>query len=210
LPIPSEAYTYIMNPELRLKDNTNEELYRMWPPIEMHEAIALAQHHGVPTRMLDFTFNPYIAAFFAASQALEHIEGSGSMCIWAITRFNLRNWVGIYKEVHVRRFENRNLNEQEGVFLIDTKANEEILSSGQVKPIEAKVIEKLKEFKNINPTSYDLAYPVFIKVRMPKTEAKKTIALLNRLGYNHARLMPSYDKVVNTLEFFSGLELNVL
>ena len=31
-----------------------------------HVAFAIAQHSGVPTRLLDFTYDPYIAAYFAA------------------------------------------------------------------------------------------------------------------------------------------------
>jgi hypothetical protein len=40
--------------------------------------LALMQHHGAPTRLLDFTWSPYVAAFFALERAV------GDSVVWAL------------------------------------------------------------------------------------------------------------------------------
>jgi hypothetical protein len=41
--------------------------------------LALMQHHGAPTRLLDFTWSPFVAAFFALERA------SGDAAVWALS-----------------------------------------------------------------------------------------------------------------------------
>lgn len=40
--------------------------------------LALMQHHGAPTRLLDFSWSPYVAAFFAMERAI------GDSVVWAM------------------------------------------------------------------------------------------------------------------------------
>ena len=47
---------------------------------ELLEWIALMRHHGCPTRLLDFSKSPYIAAFFATAEADPKDDAS----IWAV------------------------------------------------------------------------------------------------------------------------------
>ena len=48
------------------------------PPEDVADWLALIQHYGGPTRLLDFTYSLYVAAFFAAESA------SGDAAIWCI------------------------------------------------------------------------------------------------------------------------------
>jgi hypothetical protein len=55
------------------------------------EWLALMRHHGSPSRLLDFSKSPYVAAFFATADA----EPSESAAIWAIDIFALRNLAAV-------------------------------------------------------------------------------------------------------------------
>jgi len=58
----------------------------IWPTDPWVALMALAQHSGLPTRLLDWTTSPFVAAYFAAQPSKAVFEDS-YLAVWALTPF---------------------------------------------------------------------------------------------------------------------------
>ncbi len=89
--------TALPTPNLRLGQDDAVHDLLTWPSEELLPLLGLAQHHGVPTRLLDFTWDARIACYFAATQALR--EKSTSFSVWAVNAAQLQMDVEIRKRI---------------------------------------------------------------------------------------------------------------
>ena len=195
-----------------------------WPQNEIVETLALAQHHGVPTRLLDFTEDPLVAAHFAASLAWsdETHKGSvgkegGYLAVWVIDLRFVRSLNGIggrygerIREIRVPRANNSFLSAQSGFFLMDRGANDAI-GLGTELSIEKTMAGRAGHWntgnrlagRGITQTWFD-ELPVR-QVRLSTNSAGELLRELENRGVTMGSLMPSLDRVVESLEFQSTI-----
>jgi hypothetical protein len=135
--------------------------------------LALGQHYGLPTRLLDWTESPYIAAFFAYN----------SRALWGVTDQSIVIWVldtthpiwsthyGV-EIIDVPSFGNRRIRNQSGKFT---------LSKTPFSDLESYVEEHGEEGDPLR------------KFLLPASDYSKALADLDAMGIHHGTVYPEIE-----------------
>jgi hypothetical protein len=161
---------------------------------EYLDLAALAQHHGIPTRLLDFSRHGLVAAYFAAQKpSRSHAK---HLCVWVLDKRFLEHGNrcdGIWFSVaNASRASNPNLHAQSGIFVL-WSGSDRVLSLDQI--IRRVATGKIR----LCSGNLRMKLPVIRKIVLPRTEVKKLLGLLVLERITGATVYPGVDGVAREL-----------
>ncbi|EGR0413397.1 FRG domain-containing protein [Vibrio cholerae] len=178
--IPNDSMTFrneILSSQVQDRYYKRPEL---WPNPELIELMALAQHHGVPTRLLDWTRQPYVAVYFAVSSAMANHKNWKPDTKLAIWVFNTE-LVNLYKNVNIVQVPgstSHHVSAQSGLFTVHPH------SGSRNEEFEIRGLEY--EFSTLSNSP-------LLQLTLSVDEALNLYRLCLKAGINAATIYPSAD-----------------
>lgn len=161
--------------------NDAARLPERWPADIHWEAWAMAQHHGLPTRFLDWTSNPLVAAYFAAESALLRETAASHLAVWCLVEEGHCNWRDQLAIHRVPASHSPNIAAQSGVFTLT------LLPAQRGTPLKVVAVEEIVE------RSWCSGEPLIQKFTVPREQAGEVLELCEAFGVCAARMFPGPD-----------------
>jgi hypothetical protein len=202
---PVSTYSMDLNYGPEVIDDTRQEPDSFSPFLSCND-IGVAQHYGVPTRFLDWTFNPIFGVFFAQDDDAPDLDHT-DLCVWAldINAINMMyHWQGgvgrcLMRSIVPPRRGNDFILAQDGLLLeIEHNWALAFFERNGAWPSVEEVVVALNdepEYYEDDPQAYiyDSDHPMLRRIVLPAREIPHLRLMLKREGITREKLMPTLE-----------------
>jgi FRG domain len=160
-------------------------VFNLTNPIEHAAFVSLAQHHGYPTPLLDWTYSPFIAAYFAFKHARK-VDGHVRIFI-----FDRKQWRADWNQLRKLAPARPHFSILDAIAINNTRLvpQQALLSMTNVEDIEEYVSSKESEQK-----TYLFAIDLPVSIR------SEVLGELSMMGINAGSLFPGLDGACDQLK----------
>lgn len=158
------------------------------------EALFIAQHHGLPTRLLDWTANPLVALFFACSA-----NQNDHATLWAIARIkNEGNDIDVL-DLH-RNEDPLEYYKEKAVKIIHPFYNSQrIIAQDGIFTYHAEPGKKLDSYAGKKFLEKNLDIKYLLKWIIPSKHKKSIVEELWRIGVSISTVYPDLDRIAEDI-----------
>lgn len=157
-------------------------LFDIAKPEQNGAFLNLLQHHGYPTPLLDWTYSPFVAAFFAYRRRQAHNAPSGNVRIFA---FDKEEWVKTFNQIQVLTFADLHFSMLEALAIENPRAipQQALSTLTNIDDIESYIVSREDEKKQKFLYAIDL----------PASLRREVMVELSFMGITAGSLFPGLD-----------------